>query len=321
MESKDLINENEVTAIPVVPTNVVATASGPISIDLSWDTVNDANGYRVYRSETSDGNYAQIADTTSLNFVDTFLVPNKEYYYQVSAYNDEGESQKSNFVLAKTDVVGPPSNLMIGEIADTSISLSWTAPQNYDSFNVYRSETSDGVFALIGNVNDTSYVDTGLKQNTAYYYRVETVLNGVTSEQSDVVNGTTKESAIVLLPPSDVRAIKLDCSSVEVRWNLVDGANRYSIYRSTSLNGPYVLVGNSYGFNYYDEKLLQDTTYYYYVVSLNAGLVSGRSEVVSNTTYQTCQDNCFNTRCNIIVRNGNVYECCCLRKIRCKYCN
>lgn len=324
MNNEELINETtDVTplAVPVTPTNLVIAIENTINARLTWDSVEDAQGYIIYRSETEDGTFTQIAETSQLTYLDTYLTPNTTYYYEIASYNADGESQRSDVVSVTTGDVEMPTDVTVDDTTNTSVTLSWTAPENYDSFNVYRSEAINGTYTQIANVTDTSYVDTGLTANTTYYYRVATVLNSVASDETTAVSATTTDNIETITAPTNVRAIKLSCNSIEIRWNLVNGAISYNVYRSTSLNGTYSLVGTSYGFNYYDENLTNGTTYYYYVVSVNADSTSERSTIVTNTTYATCQSDCFNNKCYIVINNGNVYECCCLRRNRCRCCS
>jgi len=79
---------------PTEPANLVAHASDPNTIRLSWkassDSVSTITGYRVYR----DG--AQIAQTSALTFADASLAVDGSYAYVVRAIDGAGN-------------LGPPS--------------------------------------------------------------------------------------------------------------------------------------------------------------------------------------------------------------------
>jgi hypothetical protein len=59
-----------------------------------------ATYYRVYRCDTSDGTYTQVAgsgDITGLSFEDTTVSEGTVYYYMVKSFNSGGESDFSDF--------------------------------------------------------------------------------------------------------------------------------------------------------------------------------------------------------------------------------
>ena len=73
------------TTAPSVPAGVVATATGPDTIDLSWTASTDDTGvagYHLYR----DGMFLTSV-TTGTTHQDTGLTPNTTYSYTVSAFD------------------------------------------------------------------------------------------------------------------------------------------------------------------------------------------------------------------------------------------
>jgi fibronectin type 3 domain-containing protein len=95
-----------VTTPPATPTGVTATAQSSSIIQVSWPPVNGAAGYHVYRSTNNYGNYTQIGDALILSYTDTNLDPSTTYYYQISAYNNTGESVRSSSAYATTQSSG-----------------------------------------------------------------------------------------------------------------------------------------------------------------------------------------------------------------------
>ena len=69
---------------PEAPTLSASTSDSQVT--LNWDSVNYAASYKVYRSETSDGTYTEIASgITSTSYTDTGLTNGTTYYYKVVA--------------------------------------------------------------------------------------------------------------------------------------------------------------------------------------------------------------------------------------------
>jgi Zn-dependent metalloprotease len=90
-----------------VPTNVVATAAGATSVNVTWTAAAGAASYRVYRSD--DGtSFSLVGSPSSNSFTDTTAVANTAYLYKVRAFNGS-ESPDSNVDLATTVVFTDPA--------------------------------------------------------------------------------------------------------------------------------------------------------------------------------------------------------------------
>jgi TatA/E family protein of Tat protein translocase len=71
-----------------------------------------------------------------------------------------------------------------------SVALSWSATAGAGSYNVKRSGTSGGPYALIASIAATSYSDEGLASGT-YYYVVTSMGTSGESANSIEVSGTS----------------------------------------------------------------------------------------------------------------------------------
>jgi chitodextrinase len=109
------------TTPPTVPTNLVATATGPGSINLSWSPSTDnvgVVGYVIRR----DG--VQIATVTGTSFTDSSLAASTAYTYTVSAFNAANNaSAQSASASATTLAAGPPGQL--GTLAAAMLPGTW----------------------------------------------------------------------------------------------------------------------------------------------------------------------------------------------------
>lgn len=92
------------------PTSLTAKGSSS-AISLSWETVQTAVSYNLYRSTEADGPYTLLADNVrDIQFTDTTAESNRTYYYVVTAVNVKGESGYSNEASAQRIApVTPPS--------------------------------------------------------------------------------------------------------------------------------------------------------------------------------------------------------------------
>ena len=84
---------------PTVPLNLTARPSDA-AVELTWDLVADAEGYRIYQSLTAGGPYTEVTTTTLFQHIVPGLTNGTPYYFVVTAFNAAGESDVSNEVSA-----------------------------------------------------------------------------------------------------------------------------------------------------------------------------------------------------------------------------
>ncbi|HEY3421139.1 MAG TPA: fibronectin type III domain-containing protein [Methanomassiliicoccales archaeon] len=168
--------------VPNAPTGLTATA-GNGDVTLNW-TAPKFNGgssitdYKVYRSTTSgEGMLLATLDSSLITFTGTSLKNGSVYYYTVSALNIVGEGARSN-VIVVTPGLTPTAPIGLTAFASNAqVNLNWTAPwfnggSIITGYNLYRSTTSGGVYALIASLSGLAYVDTGLTSGRSYWYKV-----------------------------------------------------------------------------------------------------------------------------------------------------
>ncbi|HEX9046024.1 MAG TPA: hypothetical protein VF988_03275, partial [Verrucomicrobiae bacterium] len=96
--------ESGANSVPVAvvpfgpPTGLQAVGSNGV-VALSWDSFSGAAAYKLKRSETRGGPYAEIATVTDTCFIDTNVTNGTSYYYVLSVSTDS-ESDNSSEVMA-----------------------------------------------------------------------------------------------------------------------------------------------------------------------------------------------------------------------------
>lgn len=182
--------------------------------------------------------------------------------------------------LSEDLVPKAPTNVSATAESQTSISVSWSSLTGIKGYRVYRSASVKWTDStLVGSSTSSSYVDKDLLSNKTYYYKVSACNGSGESSTSLSVKATTK-----LGTPTNVTADATSTSSIRVSWSLVNGADGYYVYRSSTGNtGSYTKVGSPASPPYTDNGLSSNTTYYYQVSAYNnaAGEESLRSEYFS----------------------------------------
>jgi len=162
--------------VPAPPTNVV-TAAGSTQIVVSWNTSPGATSYNVYRFTGNTPPVLIGSGITPTNFTDSPVAGSTTNYYLISAANACNQSGYSAYVPGVTPP--PPPTTPTGLTAaggNAEVLLNWNAASYAASYNVKRSITNGGPYAIIaGNVTGTGYLDFSVTNGTNYYYVVSAV--------------------------------------------------------------------------------------------------------------------------------------------------
>jgi hypothetical protein len=89
--------------IPATPLNLTFGSMTYSSITLFWNSVIEAEGYKLYWDLNENGSFLSNIDVgNDLSYSFTNLTYGTTYYYKISSYNTYGESSKSFFPISAT---------------------------------------------------------------------------------------------------------------------------------------------------------------------------------------------------------------------------
>ena len=269
-------------AAPVVTAGNSAVSGKPM---LTWNAVEGATSYKVYRAAKEDGTYGLLGSTSATSYTNTGAKEGVTYYYKVTAVNDIGESEPSNIVSGQVKTVTPKPAAPVVSIGHSAASgkpqLTWRAVYGATSYRIYRSTSRGSGYSLLGTTTATSYTNTGAKAGTTYYYRVKAVNDAGLSPYSNIVSGQVK--SVTPKPSAPVVRIGNSAASGKpmLTWNAVSGATSYKVYRAASQNGTYSLLGTVTATSYTNTGAKAGTTYWYKVKAVNSAGESAYSNIVS----------------------------------------
>ena len=269
-------------AAPVVTAGNSAVSGKPM---LTWNAVEGATSYKVYRAAKEDGTYGLLGSTSATSYTNTGAKEGVTYYYKVTAVNDIGESEPSNIVSGQVKTVTPKPAAPVVSIGHSAASgkpqLTWSAVTGAASYNVYRATAENGSYSLLGSVTVTNYTNTGAKEGVTYYYKVTAVNDSGEGEYSNIVSGQAKS----VTPKPSAPVVKIGNSATSgkpmLTWNAVSGATSYTVYRAASQNGTYSLLGTVTATSYTNTGAKAGTTYWYKVKAVNSAGESAYSNIVS----------------------------------------
>ena len=190
------------------PSNLVATPSGPVQVNLSWTAATETGGtitnYLVERcTGAACNNFVQIGTSATTAYSDTSasLTGSTTYNYRVRATDGTNFSAYSNTASATTaaPTFTAPSNLAATSAGSTQINLSWTAATEIGgTITSYIVEHCAGLncantpsnFTQAGSTAALAFSDTGLTTSTPYSYRVRATDGANFSSYSNVATAT-----------------------------------------------------------------------------------------------------------------------------------
>ena len=259
--------------LPMVE-NLTATATSSSKINLTWDDVNNVNGYNVYR------NGQKIATVTETTFEDTKLNHETQYCYAVTTITSYGESGFSEETCASTlepTEAQTPTNLIATAESGSTIVLTWDEADEATSYNVYQ-----GSELIATELTSTMYIVNGLEAETEYCFSVTAVNKLGESGKSESACATTlksEEPEPETLAAPVVTAEATSDTTILLTWEAVENAERYNIYSGDST---IKLAVNAT--SYTVTGLEAETQYCFNVVALNRESQSDKSEDACATT-------------------------------------
>ena len=136
LDSKVMIGRVELT--PTILRNVERVVEG---IEISWDAIGVASGYKIYRSENGRV-YQEIADITNASsYIDKNIKFGKIYYYYVKTYiqSDNIEESISSNTVEYFNEVPKPEFSMLDTSEKGKVILEWVENPLLDGYILYRS--------------------------------------------------------------------------------------------------------------------------------------------------------------------------------------
>ena len=214
-------------------TPTVKTTNSAKGIKVTWNEIENAESYRVYR-RTYDAttkkysSWKAIKNTTALSYVDTTTKLGTQYSYTVRAING---SVMSKYVATKGLKYNVTPTVKIAN-ASNGITVSWSTAANATGYTVYRSEYNTKTkkwtnWKNMGTAksNKTSWTDKKVKSGVKYKYTVR-ACNG------DKIKSNYKSSATLLYLAQPTVTVKAVSNGVNVAWTQCAGSKGYTVYRS-----------------------------------------------------------------------------------------
>lgn len=139
-------------SLPSAPADLTATAVSPSRIALSWqDTSNDELGFRLERKSGASGSFSELATFGAkvTTFTDDGLAAGTLYSYRVRAFNNGGESPRSNESSATTPSVPAVPAQAAFAYADMTTRGGWNTAYGNDGYALAGTTANGPAYAAL----------------------------------------------------------------------------------------------------------------------------------------------------------------------------
>ena len=240
------------------PENLRVSATD-LDISLSWNAVEEAESYSVYRYTNAGcsyvpDNYSQCDQATRWSRIsvtsieDTNLNNDTAYHYRVIAHGSGSDSELSEEVSARIEPAAIPAPARNVEISlePGIVYLQWTGDSNADYYVVYRVTDTQGQNCVIPesftscgdfteaiqssqlDASETYWTNDNITDGQAYFY--------IVVSYSDYGSSNSESMFVTTIPGSPViSSTSSSNAGLQLQWDARLGASYYELYRySTS---------------------------------------------------------------------------------------
>ncbi|XP_047503819.1 tyrosine-protein phosphatase Lar isoform X6 [Pieris napi] len=212
------------------PRNVQVRPLSSSTMVIQWDEPETPNGqvtgYKVYYtsdpSQSLQSWHSQMMDNNHLTTISE-LTPHTVYTIRVQAFTSVGPGPISAPVQVKTQqgVPSQPSNLVVVEAGETSVTLSWRRPthagDNIVSYELYWNDTYAKEHHKKRIPITETYTLNGLYPNTLYYIWLAARSQRGEGATTPPIAVRTKQY-VPGAPPMNVTAVAISPTAIRVSW-------------------------------------------------------------------------------------------------------
>jgi len=251
------------------------------SIAFEWESIKDPRieGIYIYKSYPDDNAlqgelkyYKTINSRFQTHFLDKDIQPATQYTYAFKTFSKDAEGKQSRvYVVHSLPILKSVS--WIYSITDMPrvAKIIWRphANQKVKSYIIERKTLEKDEWEELATIDgrlNAEYIDTDLKDNYVYKYRIRVeTYDGLVSAPSEEVKVVTKA-----LPKGikHITATRDLPRMIKIDWekSMTKDFDHYNLYRSDEVDGSYELIATLFNPTFTD-KIEEDGKSYFYRVS------------------------------------------------------
>lgn len=197
------------------PLNVNIAKSKEDQIHLSWDKVEGATDYIIYRSDNKEKGYKKIGETARVKFTDK-NARGGALYYRITAVKKKQKAVSSNPSDTVSAYLKPSVPVVMGSYEKNKIKLTWKKSEGADTYYIYK-KNNKGTYKKLGVTNKLYFTDKKVKKGKYYEYKVTAAYKREGISQKSKKSRACKVLADVIDPDKKMIALTFD-----------DGPGRYT---------------------------------------------------------------------------------------------
>lgn len=116
-------------------------------IKLSWDKVDGASGYQIYRATKKSGKYARIATVSAEKtaYINTKLTCGKTYYYKLRAYQVKNDKKVYSKYSTKISCYAKPNKVKnVNADYDNNWGIRWSKVSGASGYQLQYNRSGEG---------------------------------------------------------------------------------------------------------------------------------------------------------------------------------
>lgn len=202
-------------------------------VSLSWNSVPGAEYYDIYSRPAGRDIWTRTGSTKVNTFSEEVRVHDTIEYCVMAV---AGEISKvSNTKSIEIPLTIPKTAITSLTNISNGITIKWNESEGATAYEIYRKEDG-GTYSKIATVSALTYTDSDTKTNgTKYTYYVKAIaIEGEKTYEAE--NSDEKEIYFVTAPA--ISSVTSSATGTVVKWNKIDGATGYVIYRKAG-NGAF----------------------------------------------------------------------------------
>ena len=269
-------DKNGTSNIFLNPPKISSLANINGGVEIKWNTLKYADGYRVYRKTKNTG-WTRIGNTEDSTFKDTNVKSGTAYTYTVRCVDEDGNfasyfNNGKSVTFVKTPTINKIENTATGS------KISWGKCSGASKYRVYYLKNRS--WKALGTTASTSYTHNKPVNGTTYTYTVRCLDSKGNFASGYDKNGTRN----TFIAPPAISKVSKAANGNLVKWNSVPDAAGYRLYRKTVNTSWSRLADVTEGTSYTDTSAKKGNVYSYTLRCLdkNGNLISS---YISNTKY------------------------------------
>lgn len=263
-EIETYAEESKVTLDPV--TGLSAQGAGKNRVQISWNPVEGAEGYIIYR-KVGTGKSQYIMMTSGTSRVDTTASGSEyNFYFVYPYYTQNGKriicTQNASYTYAKA-TLAEAKNVKAEKGGKNKVKLSWNSVSGAEGYIVYK-RGADGAFKYTGMTGKLTFMDTKASGSEYNFYKIYPYYK----EKGKNVIGTVKGYVYAKAGLSAVTNLKVQNigKNIKITWGKVKDADGYIIYRKEGEKAfQYLYMKGADATSFVDTKCAGDCYNFYRV--------------------------------------------------------